>query len=140
MLTIIDYSMPSDEKGMWVMDLASGQLKFNVHVSHGSNSGGKNSTDFSNKDGSHKSNIGVLTTAETYQGKHGYSLKLDGLEEGYNDNARSRYIVMHSADYASEDRAKQTGQLGRSWAGAVAVRQSTPSSLATSSTRSRAAA
>jgi len=113
-LTVVDYSLPSDEKRMWVIDLTRGRLLHHVLVSHGSNSGGRNSTSFSNRDGSHQSNLGVMKTGETYVGKHGRSLKLDGLEEGFNDNARSRYIVMHQADYVNDDRAR-TKSVGRSW-------------------------
>ena len=114
-ITVIDYSMPSSEKRMWVIDLSSNRLLFHEYVAHGSGSGGNSASRFSNRDGSHQSNIGLMKTAETYSGKHGYSLKLDGLERGWNSNARSRAIVIHAADYVSEAFIQANGRLGRSW-------------------------
>ena len=114
-ITVIDYSMPSSEKRMWVIDLSSNRLLFHEYVAHGSGSGGNSASRFSNRDGSHQSNIGLMKTAETYSGKHGYSLKLDGLEGGWNSNARSRAIVIHAADYVSEAFIRANGRLGRSW-------------------------
>ncbi|MFH1467159.1 MAG: murein L,D-transpeptidase catalytic domain family protein [Pseudomonadota bacterium] len=114
-LTVIDYSLPSSQKRLWVIDLASNRLLFHEYVAHGSGSGGDVASKFSNRDGTHRSNLGLLKTAETYQGKHGYSLKLDGLEPGWNDNARDRAIVMHAADYVGEATVRSQGRLGRSW-------------------------
>ena len=114
-LTVIDYSLPSDQKRLWVIDLESARLLFHEYVSHGKGSGTKNSTRFSNVPQSKTSNIGLMKTAETYWGQHGYSLKLDGLEDGFNDNARSRAIVIHAASYATEDFARRNGRLGLSW-------------------------
>ena len=113
-LTVVDYSLPSDEKRMWVIDLKTGALLHHVLVAHGSGSGGRNSTDFSNTDSSHQSSLGVMKTGETYYGKHGYSMRMDGLEDGFNDEVRDRAIVMHSADYVNDDRAKRKS-VGRSW-------------------------
>ncbi len=114
-ITVIDYSMPSSEKRMWVIDLDSNRLLFHEYVAHGSGSGGNTPTRFSNRNGSHQSNIGLMKTAETYHGKHGYSLRLDGLEAGWNDKARPRAIVIHAADYVSEAFIRANGRLGRSW-------------------------
>ncbi len=114
-ITVIDYSLPSSEKRLWVIDLSSNKLLFHEHVAHGSGSGGNSATDFSNTSNSHKSNIGLMKTAETYSGKHGYSLELDGLESGWNGNARGRAIVIHAADYVSESFIRANGRLGRSW-------------------------
>jgi hypothetical protein len=114
-ITVIDYSMPSSQKRLWVIDLDSNTLLFHEYVAHGSGSGADQATSFSNRDGSHQSNIGLLKTAETYRGKHGYSLKLDGLEQGWNSRARSRAIVIHGADYVSEAFIRAQGRLGRSW-------------------------
>lgn len=114
-ITVIDYSLPSSEKRLWVIDLDSNKLLFHEYVAHGSGSGGDSATRFSNRDGSHQSNVGLMKTAETYSGKHGYSLKLDGLEDGWNDNARDRSIVIHAADYVSEGFIRSHGRLGRSW-------------------------
>lgn len=113
-LTIIDYSLPSDQRRLWVIDLDSKKLLFHEYVAHGRGSGNRDATDFSNRDGSHKSNLGLLRTGETYTGKHGYSLTLDGLEPGFNDNARERTIVIHAADYVSEAVAREQGRVGRS--------------------------
>lgn len=115
LLTIIDYSKPSTEKRMWVLDLKNGKTLFNTWVSHGKNSGGLNSTSFSNQNGSLKSSIGVFLTANPYFGGNGYSLRLKGLEGGINDNAYRRSIVIHGAWYAKADIIRKYGQLGRSW-------------------------
>ena len=116
LLTIIDYSKPSVDRRLWVFDLVHNKLLFNTWVSHGRNSGRAQSTQFSNQHGSLKSSLGVfVTTAETYMGGNGYSLRIRGLERGINDNAYQRDIVFHGAWYATEDVAKRYGQLGRSW-------------------------
>jgi hypothetical protein len=113
-LTIIDFSIPSSEKRMWIIDMEDGRIIHHGHVSHGRNSGDLLAKNFSNINSSYMSSLGFYLTAETYQGKHGYSLRLDGLEKGFNDNARNRAIVIHGADYAKEDFIRQTGRLGRS--------------------------
>ncbi|MFV2072157.1 MAG: murein L,D-transpeptidase catalytic domain family protein [Thermoanaerobaculales bacterium] len=125
-LTIIDYELPSFEKRLWVIDMEGGRVLFQEWVAHGMGrprgSGGdmEEALSFSNERGTLKSSLGLFITAETYIGKHGYSLKLDGLEEGVNDNARERLIVLHSAQYVSSDRAEKH-LIGRSW-GCPAVR------------------
>ena len=121
-LTVIDYSLPSTEKRMWVLDLASREVLFHELVSHGKASGSLRTTSFSNVSMSLMSNLGLMTTAETYYGKNGYSLRMDGHEPGYNDLARERAIVIHGAPYVSPDFVRQTGRLGRSW-GCPAVEQ-----------------
>lgn len=113
-LTVIDFSLPSNEKRMWIIDVADGKILHHGYVSHGRNSGDLLAQKFSNVNSSYMSSLGFYLTGETYQGKHGYSLRLDGLEKGINDNARERAIVIHGADYAKEDFIKQTGRLGRS--------------------------
>lgn len=120
-LTVIDFSQPSTERRMWVYDLRSRQLLFEEHVSHGRNSGHNLPTMFSNEPESFKSSIGLYRAAEGYFGKHGYSLRLDGLEKGFNDRARERAIVIHGADYVNPAAAKAQGRLGRSL-GCPAVR------------------
>jgi len=115
LLTVIDFSLPSSEKRMYVLDLAKREILFVSYVSHGRNSGENYATSFSNMNGSHKSSLGFYRTAGTYNGNNGYSLQLDGLEEGINDKARSRAIVIHGADYCSERVIQSTGRLGRSF-------------------------
>ncbi|MDF2153409.1 murein L,D-transpeptidase catalytic domain family protein [Vibrio sp. CAU 1672] len=115
LLTIIDYSKPSTEKRFYVVDLAEQKLIFNTYVAHGVNSGKKTATKFSNIVNSRKTSLGTFLTDTTYYGSNGYSLRLDGLTTGLNDNARERYIVVHGADYANESFIKQNGYLGRSW-------------------------
>jgi hypothetical protein len=121
-LTVIDYSKPSTEKRLWVFDLQSHALLYEELVAHGRGSGDNLATLFSNVPETHTSSLGLFVTDETYIGKHGYSLRLNGLEEGFNDRARERAIVMHGAAYVSEDFAKAQGRLGRSW-GCPALRE-----------------
>lgn len=113
-LTVIDYSRPSSERRLWVFDLAEARLLFNEHVSHGQGSGGQYATRFSNVEGSFATSLGLFRTAETYVGGNGYSLRMDGLDPGFNDNARMRAIVMHGAWYANPDLIRSQGRLGRS--------------------------
>jgi hypothetical protein len=113
-LTLIDFTLPSSEKRMWIIDMSDGTIIHHGHVSHGRNSGDLIASKFSNLSSSYMSSLGFYLTGETYQGKHGYSLRLDGLEKGFNDKARDRAIVIHGADYAKEAFISQTGRLGRS--------------------------
>lgn len=125
LLTIIDYSKPSSERRLWVIDLKNAKVLFNTWVSHGKNSGKINATSFSNQLGSLKSSIGVFqTTSVPYTGSNGYSLRLVGLENGINDNAFDRAIVIHGAWYVHPDVVKKYGLLGRSW-GCPAVSEDT---------------
>ncbi len=114
-VTIIDFSKPSTEKRLFILDLRNQQVLYHTFVAHGKNTGANMATKFSNNKGSNQSSLGLYRTGESYQGKHGYSLRLDGLENGFNDNARSRAVVMHSASYVSESFIKRHGRLGRSW-------------------------
>ena len=120
-LTVIDFSKPSTEKRMWVYDLRSHELLFHEHVAHGRGSGANLATQFSNVPESNQSSLGLFRTAEAYTGKHGLSLRLDGLERGINDRARERAIVIHGADYVNAATAQAQGRLGRSL-GCPAVR------------------
>ena len=115
LLSIIDYSKPSNEKRFFIIDVENRKLLYNTLVAHGQKSGYVNATKFSNKYGSHKSSLGFFRTGNSYYGKRGYSLQLDGLEKGINDNARQRGIVIHGANYVSENIANGNGVIGRSW-------------------------
>lgn len=113
-LSIVDMSQPSTSKRLYVIDLAGRKLLFHTYVSHGMNTGDLAAKFFSNKNDSHQSSLGFYQTLNTYYGKHGLSLKLRGLEKGFNDNAFGRSIVVHGADYVCEDFIRRTGRLGRS--------------------------
>ena len=115
LLTVIDYSLPSTEKRLWVFDTRAEELLFHELVAHGKNTGDNLARSFSNRENSLQTSLGTFVTADTYQGGNGYSLRLKGLDRGYNDNALSRYIVMHGAPYVSEAVARQQGRIGRSW-------------------------
>jgi hypothetical protein len=114
LLTVIDYSLPSTQKRLWIIDLTQQKILLHTVVAHGRNSGALLAEKFSNRPESYQSSLGFFQTGEAYQGKHGYSLRLDGLEAGINDQARARAIVIHGADYAKETVAATAGRLGRS--------------------------
>lgn len=120
-LAVIDYSRPSLVPRLWVFDLVAGKLLYEEVVAHGQGSGENLATRFSNRDGSHQSSLGLFVTADTYTGRNGYSLRMQGLEPGVNDAAMARAIVMHGAPYVDPVRGRAVGRLGRSW-GCPAVR------------------
>jgi hypothetical protein len=113
-LSIADFDLKSREKRFWIVDLDQQKLILNTWVAHGTYSGGDQATDFSNTVESQKSSIGFYVTGETYRGKHGLSLRLDGMDEGFNSNARQRAIVVHGANYVSQHSIDLLGRLGRS--------------------------
>ena len=121
LLTVIDYSRPSTEPRLWVLDLVSRVVVWRELVAHGQGSGENFATSFSNDEGSHKSSLGLFLTDTPYIGHNGYSLRLRGLEPGVNDHAYTREIVVHGAEYVSEAFARSLGRIGRSW-GCPAVR------------------
>lgn len=114
-LAVIDYSLPSTQKRMWVFDVEQPGLLYAEHVAHGQGSGENRPDRFSNNEGSHQTSLGLFRTAETYVGGNGYSLRMDGLEPGVNDNARDRLIVIHGAPYVNPVQARRQGRLGRSY-------------------------
>lgn len=121
-LAVIDYSRPSTERRLWIFDLQRKRLLLRDFVAHGRRSGENLAEAFSNDLGSHQTSLGLFRTAESYSGKHGYSLRMDGLEPGLNDLARLRAIVIHGADYVSPRLVASQGRIGRSQ-GCPAVRR-----------------
>lgn len=114
-ISIVDFTLPSTQKRLFVIDLENFKLLFNTYVAHGRNSGKEYANHFSNSPESHMSSLGFYVTLNTYYGDNGLSLRLEGEEKGINDNAESRAIVIHPADYVSENTVKSLGYLGRSY-------------------------
>ena len=114
-LAVIDYSRPSTQRRLWIFDLQGPRLLMSERVAHGRNSGGDLATRFSNSDGSLESSLGLYQALGTYQGDNGYSLRLQGLDPGFNDHALARAIVIHGARYVSRRFAQREGRIGRSW-------------------------
>lgn len=127
-LAIVDFSQSSSKKRLYVVDFAKKKILLNTYVAHGRNSGLEFAKSFSNVNSSYQSSLGFYRALGTYQGKHGLSLRLQGLEKNINDQALARAIVMHGADYVSENFIRQTGRLGRSL-GCPAVSQADHESL-----------
>lgn len=116
--TVIDMTEHSKEKRLWTIDVVKNELLFHEHVAHGRMSDSNHDgllDSVSNVPNSKQTSVGLYKTAEVYTGKHGRSLKLDGLEKGFNDNARDRAIVMHGADYATDSFIQKHGKTGRSF-------------------------
>jgi hypothetical protein len=114
-LTIVDFNKSSKTKRMWIVDLQKRKLLLNTWVAHGQGSGNDMANAFSNNDESHQSSLGFYITSEVYDGKHGRSLRLDGVDNGFNDKARERDIVLHGAEYVNQNTIDQLGRLGRSY-------------------------
>lgn len=114
-ISIVDFSKPSSEKRLFVIDLYDNRVLFHTYVAHGQGSGKEFARRFSNKPESYQSSLGFYVTSDTYQGSNGYSMKLEGLEKGINDKAADRAIVMHGAPYVDEALIRSQGYIGRSW-------------------------
>ncbi len=114
-LTVIDFSIPSNKPRMWIFDLMRNKLVLKTYVAHGANSGDLIPKHFSNQNASHQSSIGTFVTRSTYYGSKGLSLNLQGLEKGVNDNAYTRRVVVHGAWYVEPTFVRQNGYAGRSW-------------------------
>jgi hypothetical protein len=114
-LSIIDFSKPDNAKRLWIVDLNRNKILFNTLVAHGVNSGDLYATRFSNAPSSLCSSIGLYLTKNAYQGTFGLSLRLDGLDKGFNDNALKRAVVFHGGTFVSDFLVKQCGKIGRSW-------------------------
>ncbi len=115
LISICDFSLSANEKRLWVIDLGKARVLFHSLVAHGQGTGEEYAERFSNQENSHQSSLGFYVTAETYEGDNGYSLKLNGMDIGYNDAAYNRAIVMHGADYVCESYIRDNKRLGRSW-------------------------
>ena len=122
-LTVIDYSLPSSKQRMWIFDVNKERLLYQTYVAHGQNSGMTVPNHFSNQSSSKATSLGTFVTKDTYIGHKGYSLNLQGLEKGFNDNAYNRRVVMHGAWYVEPSFIKQSGRAGRSW-GCPSIAQS----------------
>jgi hypothetical protein len=114
-ITICDLAMPSTKNRMWIIDLANKKVLFNTYVAHGQGSGDDGALSFSNESSTHKSSLGFYVTTDTYQGAHGTSLRLDGMDQGFNDAALERGIVVHGAAYVNKNYISCKDRLGRSW-------------------------
>lgn len=114
-LAVIDYSLPSTRRRLWIFELDGPRLLMRELVAHGRNSGGNFAKHFSDRQGSLESSLGLYRTLHTYQGDNGYSLRLQGLDDGFNNNALQRAIVIHGASYVSAAFAQREGRIGRSW-------------------------
>lgn len=114
-LTVVDYSMASTEKRMWVIDMNTHRVLYHTLVSHGVASGENYASRFSNNHGTHMSSLGLMITGDMYSGKYGSSLMLHGIDGKFNSNALSRSIVMHQAHYVDESIVRRVGRLGRSF-------------------------
>lgn len=114
-ITVVDFSKSSREKRMWIIDLLNNRLLLNTWVAHGQGSGNDMATSFSDTNESHQSSLGFYLADDVYVGKHGRSLRLDGLDQGFNTNARSRGVVVHAAEYVSAGTIAAIGRLGRSF-------------------------
>ena len=121
LLTVVDYGLPSTQPRLWVFDLDARRLLYRELVAHGRNTGDDLASAFSNDEGSLQTSLGSFVTGQSYTGRNGYSMRLRGLDQGRNDHAESRAIVVHGASYVDPDVARKLGRLGRSW-GCPAVR------------------
>lgn len=126
-ISIVDFNKPSTSKRLWVIDLANKKLLFNTLVAHGQGSGDNLATNFSNTAESHQSSLGFYITSDTYIGKHGLSLRLNGMDKGFNTNALNRAVVVHGAEYVSQGFINQHGRLGRSYGCPAVPVELTPS-------------
>lgn len=113
-ISIVDFNRPSTAKRLWIVDLAAEKLLFNTFVAHGRGSGDNFATNFSNLSESNQSSLGFYITDNTYAGKHGMSLRINGMDRKYNSNALNRAVVIHGASYVSQEFVNQHGRLGRS--------------------------
>ena len=114
-ISICDFTQSSNNKRLYVIDLASGTLLFNTLVAHGKNTGEEFARKFSNSPSSLQSSLGFYVTKDAYEGSHGLGLRLSGIEPGFNDRAEERAIVMHGASYVCNEFIDQYGRLGKSW-------------------------
>lgn len=129
-LTICDFSQSSKQKRLYIIDVENQEIVTNTWVAHGKNSGAEYATSFSNRPESLQSSLGFYVTANTYIGEHGLSLRINGVDPGYNDKALVRTIVIHGAAYVDGARVRSGGYMGRSW-GCPAVPQAESAEIIT---------
>lgn len=114
-IIVVNFDLPSTSKRLFLIDIKTNKIIQSYYVAHGQNTGSKYAISFSNESNSHKSSLGVFITTDFYIGKHGKSLKLNGLDKGFNTNAANRGIVIHGCSYTNENYMKKEGRAGRSW-------------------------
>jgi hypothetical protein len=114
-ITICDFSLSSRQKRLFIIDLKNGELLLNTYVAHGRKSGMEYARSFSNNANSHQSSLGFYITRNQYYGENGLSLRLDGIDKGFNDKALRRNIVVHGSEYANDDFLNANSFLGRSY-------------------------
>jgi len=114
-ISVCDFTLSSTENRLWIIDLAQKKVIFNTYVAHGQGSGEEYAVNFSNSNNSHKSSLGFYVTGDTYEGEHGTSLHLSGMDQGFNDAAYDRDIVVHGAEYVCNKFVNDNQRLGRSW-------------------------
>jgi hypothetical protein len=115
LVTVVDFDLPSTAKRLFIINVKTDKVVAQVRVAHGKNSGGLYATQFSNVRRTYESSLGVYLTGKAYEGKHGYSVRLQGISPGYNTNALQRGIVFHPAYYMKTSYIKRRGEAGRSW-------------------------
>ncbi len=114
-LSICDLSQSSRNKRLYVLDLEERKVLVNTYVAHGRNSGAEFARSFSNNPSSHKTSLGFYVTQGTYYGNNGLSLKIRGMERGFNDRANGRNIVVHGSQYVGPDFLQMNQFCGRSY-------------------------
>ncbi len=114
-LTVCDFTQSSNNDRMWIIDLQQHKVLYNTYVAHGAGTGEEFAKQFSNNFDSHQSSLGFYITGETYIGEHGNSLRMHGMDFGFNHNAFDRAIVVHGANYVNDNFIKGNERLGRSW-------------------------
>jgi hypothetical protein len=126
-IAIADMTQPSTAKRLYVIDVEQRRLILRTWVAHGQGTGDVMATAFSNREGSHQTSLGMYRVgAEITSPKHGAALLLHGLDKGLNDQALPREVIIHGADYVSQEFIARHGRLGRSWGCPAVSREDMP--------------